>query len=89
MKLVFIYGPPAVGKLTVAKVLAQRTNFKPFHNHLTVDVVMSFFEHGSESYYKMVREIRFAMFEEAIRLDVGKMAAEEAADAIVQRYRLP
>jgi len=35
MKLVFIYGPPAVGKLTVANALAKVTGFKVFHNHLT------------------------------------------------------
>ena len=46
MKLVFLYGPPAVGKFTVAKELAALTGFKLFHNHLTVDVATSIFEHG-------------------------------------------
>ncbi len=36
MRLVFIYGPPGVGKLTVARELAALTGFKLFHNHLTV-----------------------------------------------------
>jgi replication-associated recombination protein RarA len=31
--LVFIYGPPAAGKLTVAEALAMRTGHKVFHNH--------------------------------------------------------
>lgn len=38
MKLVFLYGPPAVGKLTVAQALAQKTSFKVLHNHLVNDL---------------------------------------------------
>ena len=71
MKLIFIYGPPAVGKFTVAKELATLTGLKLFHNHLTIDVVTSIFEHGSDSYYKLLRMIRFAMFEEAARINIS------------------
>lgn len=65
MKLIFLYGPPAVGKLTVAKELAALTGFKLFHNHLTVDVATSIFEHGSEPYHRVLRKIRFSVLEEA------------------------
>jgi len=41
MELLFIYGPAAVGKLTVARELAKLTGFRLFHNHLTVDAVMA------------------------------------------------
>jgi ATP-dependent 26S proteasome regulatory subunit len=34
-RLVFLYGPPAVGKLTVAKAIADRRPFTILHNHLT------------------------------------------------------
>ena len=39
MRLVFIHGPAARGKLTVAKELARLIDFRLFHNHLTVDFV--------------------------------------------------
>ena len=32
MKLIIIYGPPAVGKLTVAEELSRRTGFKILQN---------------------------------------------------------
>jgi hypothetical protein len=44
MVLIFLYGPPAVGKLTVARELAARTGFKCFHGHLTFDLACALFE---------------------------------------------
>lgn len=40
MKLVFIYGMPAAGKLTVAKELAGLSGYKLFHNHQVVDLLL-------------------------------------------------
>jgi tRNA uridine 5-carbamoylmethylation protein Kti12 len=39
MKLIFLYGPPAAGKLTVAKELEKITGYKLLHNHLVRDIV--------------------------------------------------
>lgn len=58
MKMIFLYGPPAVGKLTVAKELAKITSYKLFHNHLTVDLVSSLYEWGSPKYWEYLRSIR-------------------------------
>lgn len=57
MHLVFLYGPPAVGKLTVARELAALTGFRLFHNHLTVDLVSSVFEFGSELFVELRERI--------------------------------
>jgi shikimate kinase len=38
MKLIVLYGPPGVGKLTVAKELASRIGAEIFHNHVVIDV---------------------------------------------------
>ena len=63
--LVFLYGPPAVGKLTVATELQARTGFGLFHNHLTVNLLRSVFEFGSQAYVDMLKRFRLEIFEAA------------------------
>jgi hypothetical protein len=38
MNLLYLYGPPATGKLTVAKDVSALTGYHLFHNHLTLDL---------------------------------------------------
>lgn len=68
MKLLLIYGSPAVGKLTVANEIAARTGFKVFHNHLSIDCVEPVFEFGSESFAKLINLIRLETIREAARI---------------------
>lgn len=70
MKLVVLYGPPAVGKLTVAQEVSRLTGFKLFHNHLSWNVVTSVFEWRSEPFNRALLEIRQLMFREAAQADI-------------------
>ncbi|MBC8077907.1 MAG: hypothetical protein H7Y32_17655, partial [Chloroflexales bacterium] len=47
MDFVLIFGPPAVGKMTVGHELARPTGLKLFHNHMTIDLVLPFFPFGT------------------------------------------
>ncbi len=67
MKLVFIYGLPAVGKLTVAKELAAITGYRLFHNHLAVDMLLSVFDFGSEPFVEMRESIWLSVFDQACK----------------------
>src|SRR5450759_320562 len=67
MKLIFIYGMPASGKLTIARELAGMTGFKLFHNHLVVDLLLSTFEFGSEPFVQLREEIWLSVFAHACR----------------------
>ena len=71
MKLLFIYGSPAVGKLTVANELAKQADFKVFHNHLSIDCIEPIFDFGTESYSKLIELIRFETVAEAARQNVS------------------
>lgn len=67
MNLIFLFGMPGVGKLTVARELSNLTGFKLFHNHLTVDLVSTLFEFGSESFINLREKIWLETFSEAIK----------------------
>lgn len=64
MKLVILFGPPAVGKMTVGHELAQRTGLKLFHNHMTIDPLLNIFEWGQPAFHRLVAEFRRRIFEE-------------------------
>jgi replication-associated recombination protein RarA len=42
--LVYLYGPPACGKLTVAGQLAELSGCRFFHNHLMVNALLAVLE---------------------------------------------
>jgi hypothetical protein len=71
MRLVFIYGPPAVGKLTVARELAELTGLPLFHNHLAVDLLTPVFEFGTPSFVRLRELIWLSVFQEAAKTDVS------------------
>lgn len=62
MKLVFLFGDSAVGKMTVGQELTKITDLRLFHNHMTIEPVIEIFGyfHG-ESIAKM-REVIFEEF---------------------------
>src|SRR5215210_6229924 len=71
MNLVFIHGAPAVGKLTVARELADLTGYLLFHNHLTVDLVTAVFDFGTPAFILLRERIWLAVFREAADRNVS------------------
>lgn len=67
MKLIFLHGPAAAGKLTVGRELQLRTGLKLFHNHLVVDTLLSVFPFGSPSFVELREQIWLSVFEAAAR----------------------
>ncbi|WP_033542271.1 AAA family ATPase [Planococcus sp. CAU13] len=43
MKFVLLFGPQAVGKMTVGQELSKITQLKLLHNHMTIDLLEPFF----------------------------------------------
>ncbi|MBO9128161.1 AAA family ATPase [Bacillus sp. 165] len=64
MKFVLIFGPQAVGKMTVGQELANITGLKLFHNHMTIDLVSSFFDYSTKEGKRLVHLFRQEIFEE-------------------------
>ena len=58
MNLIYLYGPPATGKLTVAQELSKLTGYPVFHNHLTRDLVQSLYPGNVMDHYDLVDALR-------------------------------
>lgn len=58
MKLIFLYGPPASGKLTIATELSRLTGIPVFHNHLTRDIVQDIYKDDLDTHYELVDSLR-------------------------------
>lgn len=69
-KLVLIFGPQAVGKMTVGQELARITDLKLFHNHMTIDLVSHFFDYGTKEGKRLVGLFREEIFEEVSKSDL-------------------
>lgn len=65
MKLLILFGPPAVGKTTIGKLLESSTGFKLFHNHMVMDGIMHIFGVGTPSEDRLSKIVRTNIIEEA------------------------
>jgi adenylylsulfate kinase-like enzyme len=65
MRLIFLYGLPGSGKLTVARELGAMTGWSVFHNHLTVDLLLSVFRFGSKEFVELREQIWLSVIEAA------------------------
>lgn len=84
MKLIFLYGLPGVGKLTVARELARLTGFKVFHNHLAVDLVESLFEFGSRPFVELREKVWLETFAQAVSANLDGLIFTFAFDRTVR-----
>jgi hypothetical protein len=66
MQLVFIYGPTASGKLTVARELAKLRGYKLFHRHIVEDMVATVLPFGSEHFNRVREHTLMNVFREAV-----------------------
>lgn len=67
MKFVLIFGPQAVGKMTVGQELAKLTGLKLFHNHMTIEMVTPIFDFGTKEGQRLVTLFRKEIFEAAAK----------------------
>lgn len=68
--LVVLFGPPAVGKMTVGRAVAASGRFRLFHNHMTIEPLLETFGYGSAPFTTLNAEFRRRVVEEAAAHDV-------------------
>jgi len=71
MRLIFIYGAPATGKLTIARELASLTNYRLHHNHSTIDLALGLFGYDDIRFLQLNQRINSAVFQAAADADLA------------------
>ncbi len=60
-----IFGPTAVGKMTVGQELAKLTGFKLLYNHMVTDLVTEFFPFGTPGFHRLARTFTHELLDTA------------------------
>lgn len=63
--LLVLFGPPAVGKMTIGRAVAEKSTFRLFHNHMTIEPLLETFGYGSPPFDTLNAEFRRRVMEEA------------------------
>jgi hypothetical protein len=95
-RLLFIVGAPAVGKMTVGHEIARLSGMRLFHNHVSIEPALRFFDYGTPSFDRLVEDFRRGVFEKAAKSDLPGLiftfvwAFNLASEAVtVEKYAAP
>src|SRR5580658_5876559 len=68
--LLFLVGPPAVGKMSVGQAITERTGLRLFHNHISIELALRYFDYGTPAFHRLDGEIRRLVLEEVAGSDL-------------------
>jgi hypothetical protein len=94
-ELLVVIGPPAVGKMTVGRAIAEASDFRLFHNHHVIEPLAEVFGFDHPSFEKLKQAWRREVVEEAaatgtrLVLTLVWLVDEEGDAAIVRRIIAP
>ena len=69
--LVFIFGPAAVGKMTVGQELKKLTGYRLLYNHMVVDLITEFFDFGTPPFHRLAAPFTKQIIETCAEERVG------------------
>lgn len=76
MKFVLIFGPQAVGKMTVGEELSKATGLRLFHNHMTIELLEPLFNFSPEMW----------RLSTLFRTEIFKTMAESEQEGLIFTY---
>lgn len=71
MQIIVLNGPPAAGKLTVARSISTLTGYGVLHNHLTFDLAKVIYSPEDPRFFPFCAELRLRMVREAAEHAIG------------------
>ncbi|MFL5463848.1 MAG: shikimate kinase, partial [Gemmatimonadaceae bacterium] len=88
-QIIFLYGRPGVGKLTVGEQLAIETGYRLLHNHAVVDLVTSLFAFGSPPFIALRERLWLQTVDAAIWAKLAGMIMTFAPEETVTDEFIP
>jgi predicted kinase len=79
-RLLYINGAPGVGKLTIARVLAENLKARVLDNHAIYNVGFALADFRSPAFYDAVRAVRAASYDQILRAPDTETIILTAAD---------
>jgi len=86
--VIFIYGPIAVGKLTVAKILSKKLGYTLAHNHHINDFVDEIFNRDTYASHAMKDQLRYIVMENMVQANMNFIATHCYAHNFVSKTGL-
>ncbi|MFC3899890.1 hypothetical protein [Aliicoccus persicus] len=66
MKVVLLFGPQAVGKMTIGEKVGQAFNLPLLHNHVTLDAIWPYIG-WNEDTFRLSHNLRMGIFEHSAK----------------------
>jgi hypothetical protein len=68
--LLFVVGPPAVGKMSVGQAITEHTGLRLFHNHISIELALRYFDYGTPAFRHIDGGVRRLVIGEVARSDL-------------------
>jgi hypothetical protein len=88
-QIIFLYGRPGVGKLTVGEHLTSETGYSLLHNHSVVDLATSLFPFGTPAFVTLREILWHTCVDAALKSKAGGVIITFAPEATVTDNFIP
>ena len=88
-QVIFLFGKPGVGKLTVGEILSAETGYRLLHNHSVVDLVSSLFAFGSPAFVALRERIWLLSIDTCLAAKSSGVIMTFAPEATVTEEFIP
>lgn len=88
-QIIFLFGRPGTGKLTIAEYLTAETGYSLLHNHSVVDLATSLFPFGTPAFVSLRERLWHLTIDAALKARMGGIIMTFAPEETVTEEFIP